>query len=161
MSGVKALRNHQYGYRLRVGSYRVLFDVLDHARVVSIEEVKNAMNAPTDFQVIEQDGKPVFAVVPWDRFQEMAEAWQAVQAREQGIPQEVVERHVLDGVPLVVAWREHLGMTQAEVARRAGMKQSAVARIERGDSRPRHATLRRLASAMGLHPGQLLLDVGP
>jgi len=41
------------------------------------------MNAPTDFQVIEQDGKPVFAVVPWDRFQEMAEAWQAVQAREQ------------------------------------------------------------------------------
>jgi len=40
VSGVKALRNHQYGYRLRVGNYRVLFDVLDHARVVSIEEVK-------------------------------------------------------------------------------------------------------------------------
>ncbi len=28
----------------------------------------------------------------------MAEAWQAAQARDQGIPQEVVERHVLDGV---------------------------------------------------------------
>ncbi len=117
------------------------------------------MNAPIDFQVIEQDGKPVFAVVPWERFQEMAEAWRAVQAREQGIPQEVVERHVIDGLSLVAAWRDYLGMTQAEVARRAGMKQSAVARIERGDSRPRHTTLRRLAGAMGLHPGQLLLDL--
>jgi len=116
------------------------------------------MNAHTDFQVIEQDGKPIFAVVPWERFQEMAEAWRAAQIREQGIPQEVVERHVVGGLSLVAAWREHLGMTQAEVARRAGMKQSAVARIERGDSRPRHATLRRLATAMGLHAGQLLAD---
>ena len=40
VSGVKALKNHQYGYRLRVGDYRVLFDVFDHARIVSIEEVK-------------------------------------------------------------------------------------------------------------------------
>ncbi len=119
------------------------------------------MNARTDFQVIEQDGKPVFAVVPWDRFQEMVEAWRAAQVREQGIPQEVVERHVLDGVSLVAAWREHLGLTQAEVARLAGMKQSSVARIERGGSRPRRATLHRLAAAMGLHPGQLLLDDTP
>ena len=40
-SNVKALTNHQYGYRLRVGNYRVFFD---HgggtARVVHIEEVK-------------------------------------------------------------------------------------------------------------------------
>ena len=38
--GVKTLKNYQYGYRLRVGNYRVLFDVLDHARIISIEEVK-------------------------------------------------------------------------------------------------------------------------
>ncbi len=70
-----------------------------------------------------------------------------------GILQETVEPHVLDGVSLVAAWREHLELTQAKVARWAGMKQSAVTRIERGDSRPRQAT------AMGLQPGQLLLDV--
>jgi len=38
------------------------------------------------------------------------------------------------------------------------MKQSAMARIERGDSRLRRTTLRRLATALGVHPAQLLLE---
>lgn len=38
--GVLALTHHAYGYRLRVGNYRVLFNVLEAVEVVSIEEVK-------------------------------------------------------------------------------------------------------------------------
>ena len=38
--GVKALVNHEYGYRLRIGDYRVLFDVHTSIEIVSIEEVK-------------------------------------------------------------------------------------------------------------------------
>lgn len=37
---VKALVDHAYGYRLRVGSYRVLFDYDGAIHVVSIEEVR-------------------------------------------------------------------------------------------------------------------------
>jgi mRNA interferase RelE/StbE len=37
---VKALTNHEYGYRLRVGSYRVFFDFDDAVRIVSIEDVR-------------------------------------------------------------------------------------------------------------------------
>jgi mRNA-degrading endonuclease RelE of RelBE toxin-antitoxin system len=37
---VKALVNHAYGYRLRVGNYRVFFDFDGVVRIVSIEEVK-------------------------------------------------------------------------------------------------------------------------
>ncbi|RJX26917.1 MAG: type II toxin-antitoxin system RelE/ParE family toxin [Desulfurivibrio sp.] len=37
---VKQLTNHQYDYRLRVGRYRVFFDVADAVRIISIEEVK-------------------------------------------------------------------------------------------------------------------------
>ncbi|MDH4651399.1 type II toxin-antitoxin system RelE/ParE family toxin [Pseudomonas sp. BN606] len=37
---VKALANHQYGYRLRVGNYRVLFDWDGGIRVVDVQEVK-------------------------------------------------------------------------------------------------------------------------
>lgn len=40
-SGVKALVNHAYGYRLRVGDWRVLFDFSSGtACIVSIEEVR-------------------------------------------------------------------------------------------------------------------------
>ena len=37
---VKALTNHEYGYRLRVGNYRVFFNFDGAVRIVSIEEVK-------------------------------------------------------------------------------------------------------------------------
>lgn len=37
---VKALTNHQYGYRLRVGNYRVFFEFEGTIRIVTIEEVK-------------------------------------------------------------------------------------------------------------------------
>jgi len=37
---VKALTNHPYGYRLRVGSYRVLFDWDGGIRIVEIQEVR-------------------------------------------------------------------------------------------------------------------------
>ena len=37
---VKALTNHKYGYRLRVGNYRVFFNFDGAVRIVSIEEVR-------------------------------------------------------------------------------------------------------------------------
>ncbi len=37
---VKALTNHQYGHRLRVGNYRVFFEFDGDVRIVSIEEVR-------------------------------------------------------------------------------------------------------------------------
>lgn len=37
---VKLLTGHQYGYRLRVGMYRVLFDYNNGIKVISIQEVK-------------------------------------------------------------------------------------------------------------------------
>lgn len=37
---VKVLASHQYGYRLRVGNYRVLFDADTVIRIVDIQEVK-------------------------------------------------------------------------------------------------------------------------
>ncbi|WP_354684609.1 type II toxin-antitoxin system RelE/ParE family toxin [Cupriavidus necator] len=37
---VKALSNHAYGYRLRVGHYRILFDWDGAIRIVEIQEVR-------------------------------------------------------------------------------------------------------------------------
>ena len=36
---VKALKNHAYQYRLRVGNYRVLFDIRDGVEILDVEEV--------------------------------------------------------------------------------------------------------------------------
>lgn len=37
---VKPLVNHEYGYRLRVGNWRILFNAFEEISIVSIEEVK-------------------------------------------------------------------------------------------------------------------------
>ncbi len=37
---VKRLINHAYDFRLRVGTWRILFNAFEEVRIVSIEEVK-------------------------------------------------------------------------------------------------------------------------
>ncbi|HAT50973.1 MAG: type II toxin-antitoxin system RelE/ParE family toxin [Nitrospirae bacterium] len=37
---VKSLTRHKYGYQLRVGRWRVLFNVHESVQIISIEEVK-------------------------------------------------------------------------------------------------------------------------
>jgi mRNA interferase RelE/StbE len=37
---IKKLMKHEYGYRLRVGNWRILFNAFDEVSIVSIEEVK-------------------------------------------------------------------------------------------------------------------------
>ena len=40
VTNIKALTNHKYDYRLRVGRYRVLFNPDEIIKIISIEEVK-------------------------------------------------------------------------------------------------------------------------
>lgn len=56
----------------------------------------------------------------------------------------------MDGGLLIREARHRAGLTQAELARRAGTSQPAIARYERGDVSPRVATLDRLVRACGL-----------
>jgi transcriptional regulator with XRE-family HTH domain len=48
--------------------------------------------------------------------------------------------------------REHLGLSQRSLARRAGTTQAAVSRIERGLTTPTWETVRALLLAMGYEP---------
>ncbi|MGH9076357.1 MAG: helix-turn-helix domain-containing protein [Acidimicrobiales bacterium] len=51
---------------------------------------------------------------------------------------------------LVVAYRVEHGLTQTGLARKLGMTQPAVARLEAGDHEPTVATLARLAHQLGI-----------
>lgn len=105
-------------------------------------------------QIIEQGGKPAFAVIPWDEYQSLVER---VESDESDVwfPHEVVKANVR-GDSLIKAWREHLGMTQGELAAKAGIKQPALARMEKPDANPRNSSLAKLADAMGITIEQLM-----
>jgi transcriptional regulator with XRE-family HTH domain len=55
----------------------------------------------------------------------------------------------------LVAFRIENRLSQAELARRCGVSQPAVARLERGEHEPRLSTLRRVAHALD---ADLILD---
>ena len=70
------------------------------------------------------------------------------------VPNEVVNLSFERGASPMAAWREHLGLTQAEVAARIGITQAAYAQMERA-KQPRTATLEKVSEAMGLELEQL------
>jgi transcriptional regulator with XRE-family HTH domain len=56
----------------------------------------------------------------------------------------------------LLAARKRLGLTQEQVAERSGVHATEVSRIEAGKRDPKVSTLRRLARAVEVPPGQLL-----
>lgn len=104
----------------------------------------------TDVQVIKRGGKPAFAVIPYEDFLNL------LHKDEKGtIPNEVVGLIIKKGVNLLKAWRLHLGLTQKEVAGRAGISQAALSQMEKINNELRTATLEKLADALGLSVNQL------
>lgn len=106
------------------------------------------MTAPIDCQIItDAHGQPAFAVIPYAEFIRR-------YAQSEGlIPHEVVSATV-DGVSPMKAWREYLRLTQADVAERLAISQSALAQLETSVN-PRQSTLRRVAKALGITAAQL------
>ncbi len=106
------------------------------------------MSALTDIQTIKgADGTPAFVVMPYAEFMRRF-------AHEEGlIPHEVVSATV-DGASPMRAWREHLRLTQADVAAKLGVSQAAYAQTEAA-ARPRKSTIARVAAALGIGVEQL------
>lgn len=115
------------------------------------------MNTHIDPQIIMQDGHPAFAVIPWDKYQKLLKKAE-LESPDIWLPHEVVQAVAIEGLTLIKAWREHLGMTQAELAEKSGMSQPALARLEKSDANPRTATLKKLAKALKITPEQLSDD---
>ena len=111
-------------------------------------------------QTIEKNGKPEYVVLPWEEYQAMLAALEdradtaalagfaeQLARGEETIPATVVDR-LLAGEQPVRVWREHRGLTQAQLAEAAGVTQSMVAMIERGDRRGTVDTLNVIARAL-------------
>lgn len=70
------------------------------------------------------------------------------------VPHDVTRRTLTADVSPVRAWREHLGLTPAQVAARLGVSQHLYARWETS-TRMRRATREKIADALGITAAQL------
>lgn len=70
------------------------------------------------------------------------------------VPNEVVGMVIEREMTPMKAWREHLGLTQADVAGRMGISQAALAQMENSQE-PRRSTRVKFARSVGISPEQL------
>ena len=113
-------------------------------------------------QVIERDGKPEWAVIPYEEYERLVEeaemlqdvraydeAKKAMAEGEELIPSEVTYA-ILDGGNPVRVWREHRGLTQQQLAEAAGISVPYLSQIESGKRRGSADVLAAIAKELGL-----------
>ena len=109
---------------------------------------------PTDVQIInDAAGLPAFTVIPYDEYRRLFEPAQA-ERKSDYVPQEVVDMFFDNQWSALRAWREYLGLTQAQVAARLGVSQAAYSQQEnRKTLRP--SSREKLARVLGITAEQL------
>jgi len=122
-------------------------------------------------QIIENNGEPEWAVVPYDEYRRMVEALEdkadaatldAAARRlsageEESLPAEMVAR-LLEESPYRV-WREYRGLTLENVAAAAGVTRGYVSMIESGKRQPSRPIQARIARALDVLKDELDQDV--
>ncbi|MFC3337324.1 helix-turn-helix domain-containing protein [Paracandidimonas soli] len=107
--------------------------------------------------ILEANGEPAFVVLPYDEYVKLlGKAQPSGRIPADGTtPHEVMRLSVNNGWSMIRSWREHLGLTQAEMARRLEIRQPSYAAMEAPDAKPKKATRERIAAAMGISMEQL------
>jgi predicted transcriptional regulator len=113
-------------------------------------------------QLILKEGQPEYAVLPYDMYVRLVEdaemladvrdydaAIERIAAGEELIPAEVVYA-LLDGGNPIRVWREHRGLSQAELAARAGISASYLSQLESGRRDGTMEVLQSIATVLGV-----------
>ncbi|MEZ4713003.1 MAG: helix-turn-helix transcriptional regulator [Caldilineaceae bacterium] len=121
-------------------------------------------------QIIEKNGRPEWAVVPYEEFRELihaAEDWedvrlydeakQRVMAGEELIPAEVTFA-ILDGENPIRVWRRHRKLTLQQLADEAGISKPYLSQLESGKRIGSTDVLHRLATALHVSLEDIIND---
>jgi len=114
-----------------------------------------------NIQIIERDGKPEWAVLPYDVYLELLEQAEMLEDirdfdaaktalendEDELIPSEVVYA-ILDGENPIKVWREFRGLTQGQLADAAGISKPYLSQIETGKRKGSTDILSALAKAL-------------
>jgi DNA-binding XRE family transcriptional regulator len=112
-------------------------------------------------QVIEKDGKPEWAIIPYETYIKLVEEAEMLQdirdydsvkaaierGEEELIPGEVVYA-ILDGENPIKVWREYRGLSQQQVANMIGISTSYLSQIEAGKRTGSTEVLKTIAKAL-------------
>ena len=102
--------------------------------------------------ILKENGKPVFAVIPYNEYIDLLKYKEKKNAL---IPNEVVERMVMDGKTIIKAWREYKKYSQKEIADALGITQAAYSQMESKNSNLRKSTLEKIAKALDVDFDQI------
>lgn len=104
-----------------------------------------------------QGGESTFAMVPYGQFKPFIDQLKTFidKQDEATVPHEVARAVLIDDKSMLKAWREHLNLSQSTLAAKAGMTRLAIAQLEKSPSGLREATLKKIATAMGIDVDQL------
>jgi DNA-binding XRE family transcriptional regulator len=113
-------------------------------------------------QIIERDGNPEWAVIPYKEYLRLvAEAemlqdvrdydavLEAIEEGEETIPSEVVYA-ILDGANPIRVWRKHRGLTQLQLSEAAGISKPYLSQLESGKRTGTTEVLTAIANALNL-----------
>jgi DNA-binding XRE family transcriptional regulator len=124
-------------------------------------------------QIIEKNGQPEWAVVPYEEYQRLvaeAEMLQDIQdydeaklaiasGAEELIPSEVTYA-LLDGENPIRVWREYRGLTQQQVADEAGISKPYLSQLESGQRKGSAEVLAAVARALKVSLDDLVMSEG-
>ncbi|MEA5115099.1 MAG: helix-turn-helix transcriptional regulator [Geobacteraceae bacterium] len=121
-------------------------------------------------QIIEKDGRPEFAVISYEDYQHflelledetdaraVAEFHESYKSGREFLVPEGILRRELSGESPIRIWREHRGMTQQELASRAGISKAFLSQIESGKRKGTVDTLSAIARSLDV-PLDVLTD---
>ncbi|MDO8753701.1 MAG: helix-turn-helix domain-containing protein [Anaerolineales bacterium] len=114
-----------------------------------------------EIQIIERDGKPEWAVIPYDEYLELTEQAELLEdirdfdrisaaienGEEELIPSEVVYA-ILDGEHPIKVWREYRGLTQQQLADKVKISKPYLSQIETGKRKGTTEILSAIAKAL-------------
>lgn len=121
-------------------------------------------------QIIERNGKPEWAVIPFKNYLEMLEQLEMLQdirdydeikagianGTIELIPSEVVYA-ILDGQNPIQVWREFRGLSQHDLAEKAGISIPYLSQLEHGKRRGTLEVLSAIGKALGVGLDELHL----
>ena len=120
-------------------------------------------------QIIEKNGKPEWAVIPFKEYQKLQEALEDAEdirdiessikamqdGREVTIPGEVTFA-ILDGTSPIRAWREHKNIKMNELSKKVGISPAYLSQIENNKRNPTIDTLKVIARKLNIDIDMLI-----